>query len=606
MKIPWSISTTVRNPERLRNFLRVLKNLEGKEFTKEEQVRYQILLIKDKLYIPRNIPSKYAKFYYKEFERQLNFEEAKEIFKFQNYKDPAMRGRQSVNPLNKLGFSIAREKEGPIKITDLGNLFLEGKEDIGFIFFKSLLKLQFPNPWSIKFTEKNGFNVRPLIATFRLISELNKKDEKKGLSRVEFCLFIPTLINANYVDSHIKRIQHYRRINKREKQKFIRDFVTEFYEIDKNIDKNLDKKINTLYDYGDNIMRYFRLTKFFRIERDALGFNWKIDLEILRMTEINQILSKFNGEAFHFEKTIDYINYISNINEPLLPWEEIENLRKIAFELQGLIEQTVKTEKVQILQKDMKTLKTDIGSMDKNTLKKYISELRKLNQKIKISIEKNDLRGNKKRLNEIITILEDIKKLKKISPEVLEKILTEAFKIMNDEILIKPNYPMDDEGEPISHAPGKKPDIECYYESFKAIVEVTLNISNTQWLQEGQPVMRHLREFENRYSSEEKIYCIFLSPKIKEDSYSIFLYSLENGYDGKPQKIIPFTTRQFTILLKKILSLMDKNEKITHKELLHLYESIIIESKTLKTEFSKWSETIDKILNSWQGEKNEN
>jgi hypothetical protein len=58
MKIPWSISTTVRNPERLRNFLRVLKNLEGKEFTKEEQVRYQILLIKDKLYIPRNIPSK--------------------------------------------------------------------------------------------------------------------------------------------------------------------------------------------------------------------------------------------------------------------------------------------------------------------------------------------------------------------------------------------------------------------------------------------------------------------------------------------------------------------------------------------------------------------
>jgi len=33
MKKPWSISTTVRNPERLRHFLRVLKRLEGKSLT---------------------------------------------------------------------------------------------------------------------------------------------------------------------------------------------------------------------------------------------------------------------------------------------------------------------------------------------------------------------------------------------------------------------------------------------------------------------------------------------------------------------------------------------------------------------------------------------
>lgn len=32
MKKPWSISTTVRNPERLRDFLVVLKTLESKKF----------------------------------------------------------------------------------------------------------------------------------------------------------------------------------------------------------------------------------------------------------------------------------------------------------------------------------------------------------------------------------------------------------------------------------------------------------------------------------------------------------------------------------------------------------------------------------------------
>ena len=46
MRKPWSISTTVRNPERLRNFLRVLKQLKGEDFTKDKQVKYQILLIK--------------------------------------------------------------------------------------------------------------------------------------------------------------------------------------------------------------------------------------------------------------------------------------------------------------------------------------------------------------------------------------------------------------------------------------------------------------------------------------------------------------------------------------------------------------------------------
>jgi len=50
----WSISTTVRNPARLTDFLRVLKQLEGTDFNKEGQKKYQILLIKERLYKPIN------------------------------------------------------------------------------------------------------------------------------------------------------------------------------------------------------------------------------------------------------------------------------------------------------------------------------------------------------------------------------------------------------------------------------------------------------------------------------------------------------------------------------------------------------------------------
>lgn len=65
MKKPWSISTTVRNPERLRDFLAVLKQLEGQEFNKDNQIKYQVLLIQRRLYKPTNIPLKFRGHYEK-------------------------------------------------------------------------------------------------------------------------------------------------------------------------------------------------------------------------------------------------------------------------------------------------------------------------------------------------------------------------------------------------------------------------------------------------------------------------------------------------------------------------------------------------------------
>ncbi len=595
---PWSISTTVRNPERLRDFLRVLKQLEGETFTKDNQIKYQILLIKERLYKPNNIPQKYQK-YYNDPALEIPFPVAKDIFDYQNYEDPPMRGRQSVNPLNKLGFAIARERYGPIKITKLGNLFLRGDYDIGFIFFKSLLKLQFPNPWSKDFSEKQGFNIIPFIATLRLINKLNKKSKIKGLSRDEFCLFIPTLINAEYIDERIEKILEYRRLSgKNKKQEFIMKFAEEFY----NTQNIAEKKINTLFDYGDNIMRYFRLTRYFKIETDPLGYHWRIDLEPLRIVEIKQLLSMYNGIAFQFDTITDYLDYISDINKPTLPWEEIDNLRSIAFNLQRLVRNTLEKERIELSECKMNILNVDISSLSKTDLERYISELRELNKKLKLSIKKRNLVGNIERINELIKILCDQKLIKKINPETFEKILTEALKIINDELSIKPNYPMDDEGEPITHAPGNKPDIECYYKSFKAICEVTLNTSRLQWIQEGQPVMRHLRDFEKVNNFENNVYCIFIAPKIHKDTYSQFWFSVKYEYDGKPQKIIPLTTKQFSLLLRKLLRYLKNGEKFTHYQLYKLYD-LLIKETTKANGFSEWAERINNVLEFWMEEK---
>ena len=591
MKKPWSISTTVRNPERLRDFLKVLKELEGQPFDKKNQEKYQILLIQKRLYRPLSIPSQYEE-YYKNPDKDIPYEIAEEIFHNQGYTDPPMRGRQSVNPLNKLGFSIAREGSGPIRITELGNKFLADEYDISYIFFKSLLKLQFPNPWSEGFSRKEGFNIMPFIGVMKLIYELNKRSEKKGLGKIEFSIFIPTLINYEQIDEYVEKILEFRK--EKNKDKYIFDFVREFYETEKDI----NKKINNLFDYGDNIMRYFRLTRYFKVSMDPLGQSWNVDIEPLRKVEIEQLLDMYDGKAFEYSKLEDYLNYLSDITKPTLPWEKRENLERVAKSLKNHIFDLVKKENIQISQEEQKILNKDISTLSKPELENYISELRSFNLVLKDRLKKIRLTGNLGKIKELIETLRNPKKLRKYKPEQFEKLITEALKIINDEILIKPNYPVDDDGEPVNYSPGNKPDIECYYSSFKAICEVTLNTSNLQWVQEGQPVMRHLRDFEYKHENDE-VLCIFIAPKIHKDTYSQFWISVKYEYDGLPQKIVPLTTEQFAILLETLLNLQKQGKRFSHKELHCLYSKIINKTKDLSGH-SEWVKSIQEALKEWQ------
>jgi len=592
MRKPWSISTTVRNPERLRNFLRVLEELENENFDRDNQIKYQILLIQNKFYKPTNVPQKMKQHY--DSLNPMPYEDAETIFYEQRYVDPAMRGRQSANPLNKLGFSIARESLGSVVITPLGKKFLSGDYDVSTVFFKSLLKFQFPNPWSDDFSRERGFNITPLIATFHLISELNKKSPKQGLNKDEFSIFIPTLINVNQIDEYVERILEYR--EEKNKDNYIRNFAYEFYQTT----QVSAQMINNFFEYGDNTMRYFRLTKYFRVETDPLGYYWTINLESSRQVEINQLLSIYNGEIIKkYESFKEYLNYISDFSQPELPWEKIENIRKVTLSVKDTILELLKKPGLPITQEQLEIVNSDISLLSVNELEKYISKLRNINLELKEKIRKKQLVGNKTKTKQIIDLLRDRKQIRRVRPEQFEKLITDAFKIVNDEIKIKPNFPVDDEGEPIMHAPGGKPDIECFYQTFKAICEVTLNTSGKQWVQEGQPVMRHLREFEMQNSDDEgKIFCVFLAPLIHNDTYNTFWISVKYEYDGTPQKIIPMTTEQFTIVLETLLTRLNRGQSFSHRELYALFSQIIANSQDLNS-FSDWANAVQNNLIKW-------
>ncbi|MCX7736056.1 MAG: AlwI family type II restriction endonuclease [Candidatus Kapabacteria bacterium] len=587
----WSISTTVRNPERLRNFLKVLSLLEGKPFNVSNQIIYQILLIQKKLYRPLEIPNKYQS-YYENPEIEIPFEVAKDIFNIQGYVDPAMRGRQSVNPLNKLGFSIAREREGNIIITELGKQFISDDFDIGYIFFKSLLKLQFPNPWSKEFSKKFGFNVQPFIATMHLINNVNKNSEKKGLTKTEFSLFIPSLINFELIKDYEEKIIRYREQNN--KKSFINEFAKLFY---KTNDPN-EKQINNFFEYGDNIMRYFRLTRYFKVSVENFGADWKIDLEPSRKVEIDHLIKTFSGASINFNTTGDYLNYISDISLPRLPFENLHSLKEIAKSLIKQINEFAKDINIipELINSDI--LIKDFDKFSMQELKDYITQLRAFNLDLIDKQKRISFSVNFDKIQKIIDDLKNYKLIKKFAPEQFEKIITDALKIINDELKIKPNYSVDDNGEPIGHATGNKPDIECFYKNYNSIFEVTLDTSNYQWVRESQPVMRHLRDFESKYSKSTN-YCVFISPKIHIDTLYHFWTSVKFGYDGFRQKIIPLTTEQFSVFLELLLNLIQTGKKFYHTDIELLYKEIIEMTDKVKGH-TEWYSKIPKVIENWK------
>ncbi|MBN2783017.1 MAG: AlwI family type II restriction endonuclease [Campylobacterales bacterium] len=572
MKKVWSISTTVRNPERLRSFLITLKEIEGCLWDKKTQIDFQIRLIKNRFYGFNN-----TQFYtglsqtqielLDDVNRDIFYEDAKEILEQKNYVDADMRGRNSYKPLEKMGLASIVDKK--VKITSLGEYLLSDDYDFGELFFRSFIKWQYPNPLDRDFRDKDIYDVKPFIITLHLINEVNELCKDRGLnpvgiSKLEFEIFGQTLLNFRDLRDQAEKVLEFRQRlreikNHKDKKEFTQNYIDHFLGDFVNIDHN------NLSDYADNTIRYFRLTRLIYIR----GGGFYIDLEPRRGVEIDALLAKYNGGSESFTKS-EYQKYISDINEPKLPWES----QKIK---DALLEDVASIESLVGVLED----KSDMGIAE-------LREYRKKLQNLKIKQELQDI----DKIDETIDALKNIR-VQELKPSIaLEKYVTMALNIINDSIEIKPNSLLGDDNEFIFTAPANKPDIECFYESFNSICEVTMLNGRDQWHNEGQSVMRHFRDFEN-ISDKEQNYCIFVAPKMHRDTINTFWFSIKYEYEGKKQKIIPFTIGQIIEILEMIKNLKQNNKIFSHLSFQKLLDCVI----SLKDEVNNSDEFLRAIPN---------
>lgn len=603
----WSISCTVRNPNRVIDFLRVLTQFEGRPFNTTTQAAYQKELIRNKLYKVLGLPERLENYYHQPELIPNNI--LNQIFRL--LRDPDLRGRTSVSPLNKLGAVIAREAAGNVIITDTGRALLDPDANIPNIFLKYLLKWQFPNPFETRFSRRNRFKIIPFVATLHLIKKVNElwseADHRPvGISKKEFAMFVPTLINYENIGTVARVLIDFRARQRalpgHEQEQFyqeeLKNRVIRIYGLDSTDEDEIRKKKENLQAYADSIIRYFSMTGFIRLR----GRDHYVDLSELRETEVNALLEEWTGEPLDFETDTTegtakerYTSYITDPQLPKLPWENLDDLRIIASNLQ---------EQVNSIQTDLQTNYTDQTFTSYNTTR----NLSVLNE-TELTIEIKNLRQTNTSLS---TLLED---LKSQNPEILascinqikiipprseglnfEIELAKAIRSVNDFENIKPHYIIDDNNQPVHTALGNKPDLESHYKGFYLVCEVTTKTNRDQWQDEHQPVQRHVKDFMD--SNTDKVtYCLFIAPAIHRDTKNTFWESNKTGYEGTILRIIPLSNEQFCNILSEILAHRRANN-FSHQQLGQLLRRLHRKVKKV-TNSDDWINSFDEIIGLW-------
>lgn len=582
MDILWSISTTIRNPDRIPGFFMCLSKIRGEIWNNATQVKFQSMLIQDRLYTPTNEGlSSYQINILNDASIEMTYEQANNIFNSKNYTDPPMRGRTSFDPIEKMG--LVNIVDNRIKLSQIGEMYLENRIDFGEVILNAFLKWQYPNPLTSGLAD---YNTKPFINTLRVIKLVNEICEErglksKGISREEFGIFVLSLKRYESCIAVANLILEFRQAkdsiqDDTEKKEFVKRYILEYL-------NNYQDPLRNTIEYSDNMIRCLRLTKFIYVR----GNGYYIDLEPRRKVEIESLLNYDNGSSLVFTKD-NWIEYMGSINSYILPWESNSKLIEIQ---ESLISEIADIQQRLNIRRELNLN----NSNDNQTLKENISELRNYRTELQtklIRVEYHKVEN----IDNTILQLSDIRSLRNKPSIELERLANLSMNILNDAISIKPNYPVGDDNEPTFTAPSKVPDIECFYEDFNTICEVTMLTSLNQWFNEGQPVMRHLREFQI-LNNDKPAYCLFIAPKLHQDTLNTFWNAVKYEYQGEKQRIIPITITQLMQILEKVKELKQSNKYLKSTILKDLFDECIDVNK--HKDSHAWKQFIDNRIDSW-------
>ncbi len=637
----WTIgSTTVRNPNRLRDGLKVLKeNFEGKSWNLNQQESFFDLLKEKGVY---------------EIEEE-NYGRMTKARKQEH-------ARKWISVLNQLGFSFAYESsEKPVIITKAGNALLKHPDLEEEVFLRQLLKYQKPSPLPKQSGEAfSRVDILPFIASLKMVNKLG------GLSKEEISIFLNTTIRMKDIDSTIAQIENYRaqrskiegkvrrkefyyytQLNRLEsifteeiaeryvlikrlvsRSKKSNSFITStdgkdlLAEITKGgkgsktakakqaqlriinalrkgkgataikkifLGYYLPLKISTLKDYADLTARYLRKSGLFSINRDKL----------VTVSEKEDLIKNLLSQKWQLAGDKNYLEYLWSDTQPMLPSDKEDYLKKhlvtlskkekILFEKVGTREALGLVSEKLLTGRNILELKQQTKAVETNLL--HLKE-----------IEFYYSQSREDQINDILSFYNLIRDKEILGgeayyPAYLEWNTWRVF-LAIDTLSNKPyearGFRLDEELQPIHNAPPNKADMVFEYENYLIVTEVTLSTRANQWSAESEPVPRHVAKIQIGNKNKE-VFGVFVAPEIDPNTILTFFnsrkYSIENS-------IIELTIIPLTIDQIKIILSIFKDKRFTVKDMHRLLKTMQREMTTTPDAI-QWHKKLPALINDW-------
>lgn len=474
---PLSFSTTMRNPARIANFLQIISVYEGQILTNDVIDEIVISLIQHKLYVPMIVTRNSLWRNMLESDELFDRKTAIKIIEKspQSHKEagfdkgwPSRFDTWYKLPME-FGF-LYYEMGQPIKVSTTGHMLIDAvreeipnDEKIQKVFLNAMMKYQTHNPF-----RRNANNNVPLPLLLNVIKLLKDDPEENGagifVSELSFVICSPD----NDAYGLYKRIKALRK-----KHKFTYgDEVV--YEI----------CLSMLGATSDQKKRF----KMSRIIREAVD-------EFIRKMRITGVVSlRGNGRFLDFNMfEIDSINYIL---EHYTNYHTFKS-KKAYFDYMGEIDSNIL--RISSVASDK------MDNVKQNTLRLWAENntFEVLAKELKITCGRGESENNTLKFMD--------------KPTRFEFLTSVMLKHKFPDLIVKPNYRVDDEGLPVFTASGGLADIECFDSDSNPLVEVTLMASRNQSTNEIPAITRHLKEAIEKYPGKT-VYTVFIAPHLHPDT----------------------------------------------------------------------------------------
>ena len=546
----FSINTTIRNPQRNRDFLIAFKPFSGQVFTADSAYAYLWELIKKGIYQVSDIPNEIRQKW--ENDIDLAPSEIRQAID-DNPQATGLYGRtmthlRSLRDQGFVQFSSAK-RNNIITITRLGQEIIDNTKDPTIVYTKAMLGMHANSPVRPKILNCS----RPFLNTLFVIEEVNRRWQKlgnqpKGILLHEFATFVLSMQNCNY-QCAAENIIAYRQSFKSEiNRAYIENFLREEHII--------PIAFNSLIkDYPDEVFRKFEMTGLLT-KHGAYQYIY-INFSQYNYAKVQTILQSYKDYRWETFDTVPA--YYAFLEQQVVPWETDESVRR-----------KVVSEKAKVLGvtlSERNSLEQNEEYLDRMF---YTHALEKAVQKYDYSFITQELQilaGTRKVRSELESISEPLR---------LEYLLALFFGKRYGLQGLVSNIIYNDEGMPLHCATGGKSDIVFYHSDGSYILEPTMLSSKAQQQNsETSNIVRHVKDEESKTPFRYRV--MMVAPRVHADIADYFQYKAEK----EDANIIPITIERAVGLFKDSAMLQELN--LNYDSLLHflLQQSTQVYSDTI-------------------------